>query len=138
MLFHPGDPERRPDAASGDHQLVVADLLAVVETHPMCLRIDAHDIAANEGHAGDGSADGISDVILGQRPGGNLIEQRAEELVGMPIHEDDVDPRRLAQQLGRIQAGEAGSDDDHLDALHVRMVSRTTRLRSRAGLRDGT
>ena len=88
----------------------------------MRLRIDAHDLSANEGHAWDGCAHGVGDVVLGQCARGYLVEQRAEELIRVAIDQDDVDPRGLPQQFGRIKASESCPDDDDLHALHKRMV----------------
>ena len=122
MLLDTRNAERRADTAGGDHELVVAHLLAVVQANPMGARVDAHDVTTDEGDTRDGGSHGVGDVVLRQRARGHLIEQGAEELVGMSVDQHDLDPRRALECLRRVEAGEACPDDDDLHALHARIV----------------
>ena len=52
-----------------------------------------------------------TDLALGEDAGGDLVQQRLEEVVVVPVDQGDVD-RRHRQRLGGEEPAEAATDDD--------------------------
>jgi hypothetical protein len=57
------------------------------------------------------AADRRGDVARGERRGRDLVQQRLEEVVVVPVDQGDVD-RRAIERARRAQAPEPAADDD--------------------------
>ena len=99
--------------AGRDDQIVIrqVDRLRAQELGGL---IDAGHVGHQHGRIGLAAqdvADRPGDVGRRERRGRDLIEQRLEAMVVLPVDDDHVD-RRAPQRLGGFQAAEAGPDDD--------------------------
>ena len=61
---------------------------------------------------GQNPAQGLGDLARGQRSGGDLVQQRLEEMEVPPVHQRHLDIG-LAEVPHCLQACEATADDDH-------------------------
>ena len=77
--------------------------------------VDAGDLIHQHGDVfrlGEDLADRAGDVRRGQRGGGDLIEQRLEEVVVRPVHQRHVEAVVVGKASGAFQSGEAAADDE--------------------------
>ena len=87
-------------------------------------RLEAGDLGHAElgvGLASQNGADRAGDLLGLEPRGGDLVEQRLEQMVVVAVHQHHVD-RRLTQCARRAQPAESGSDDD--DARSGRALGR--------------
>jgi hypothetical protein len=96
--YRHGPLRRRRHRAGGD-----VDRGDLADQHAQ-VALPAEDLAGGRGH-----------VALGQDAGRHLVEQRLEQVVGVPVDQGDADTR-LTQRLGGKQPAEAGTNHD--DAVH--------------------
>ena len=100
-------------AARRDDEVVVLEL-AVAQDHQPARGVDRGRLGEPDAEVAllsQNPADRRRDVA-GREPGGrDLIEQRLEDVMVVPVDERDVD-RRLRERLGGAQAAEPAADDD--------------------------
>ena len=99
--------------AGGEHQRVVGQRVAAIQRHAARRGVHA-------GHRGEQGrdlrtaaqqiADRPGDLRGRQRRGGDLIEQRLEQMMVAPVDQRDRD-RRAVKPVHRLQAAETGADD---------------------------
>ena len=103
--------------AGGEDERVVGQSVAVIEQHALGLRIDA-------GHGGKQGRDLVTaaqqiadrpgDLGGRQRGGGDLVQQRLEQMMVAPVDQRDARPAR--RQADRSLPGRRTGADDH-DAM---------------------
>jgi len=95
------DEEVVCEVGAAAHQLVLkVDAVHLVQPH-VRVAVTAQDAAHRMG-----------DLGRIEQPGGNLVQQRLEEVVVVPVDDQHVSVRR-AQRARRTESAEAGADDDH-------------------------
>src|SRR4051794_25745658 len=117
--------EVRMRGARGDDEEVVREL-AVGHRDDAAIGVDRLHVAHDDADVllfSQYRADRRGDVARIQRGGGDLIEQRLEEVVVAAVDERDVGVR-LCQRLRRVQAAEAAADDYDSFGRHREPVSR--------------
>ncbi len=107
--------EIRVTGAGGENERIVGQCVAVIEQHPFAILVHA-------GHRGEQGrhframaqqiADRPGDLRCRQRRGGDLIQERLEQMMVAPVNHRDAD-RRARQAKRRFQPAEAGADDYH-------------------------
>jgi hypothetical protein len=70
--------------------------------------------------------DRLRDIGRRERGGGDLVEERLEEMMVAPVNQRD-EHRNVAQRLRRLEPGEAAADDDDVAAGVKRGVRRWLR-----------
>ena len=134
-------PEEVRAAAGREHELVVLQRVAVAEPHDLRREVDVHDLAQPDPHVRRPPEDlpeRRGDVARAQQAARDLVQERREQVVVLPVHEHDVD--RLAGQLpGALEPAEPGPDD-HDPRVHAShfpsLAERTPRIpRSEPGRR---
>ena len=136
VLVDAVDPVRRRHGAGGDDQRVVAqlvdDAVAAVEGHRLGVDVDAGDhrhVHRDVALAAEHAAHGVGDVVGVEPGGGDLVQQRLEQVEVVGVDDLDVD-RRLGQSLGGGQTAEPGADHHHpvtvMNSLTVFTVRRPT------------
>ena len=99
--------------AGGEHKVVVVELSAAGQRHLPRGDVDADDLIHQ--HFGvalvaqDG-ADGLGDVGRRKHRERHLVEQRLKQMMIAPVDHGDID-RQVRQARGRVEAGEASTDD---------------------------
>ena len=98
-----------------EHELVVIERRAVGETELLLREVDVDDVALPVVHV-LGVAEDLAyrrgDLRRVQQAARDLVQQRREEVVVLPVDDRDVDG--LTGQLPRaLQPAEPGADDDH-------------------------
>ena len=101
---------RGPSSCGGDRARLEVDVGDLAEQHPGVV-LAAQHLAGRRG-----------DLALGQDAGGDLVEQRLEQVVGRLGDQRHVDVGVL-QRLGGEEAAEAGPDDHHMVSLAGRCVA---------------
>ena len=105
--------EIRVPRAGGEDERVIGQRIALIEQHALGLRIDAVH-RRKQGRDLWAAAHQITDWPgnLGrrQRRGGNLIQQRLEQVMVAPIDQRNAD-RRTGKAISGFEAAEAGADD---------------------------
>ncbi len=103
-----------------DHQSVVRQrqLLAVggQRVHDPAVQIQVLHLGQHDARVGlfpDDAAQRRRDEASGQDPGGDLIQQRLEQVVIGPVHDRDVDIG-AGQGTRHPDPAEPATDDDHL------------------------
>jgi hypothetical protein len=122
--------ERRPgvvaevvvDRACGEHQVVVGKLGAILEAQAAARGVDGLHLA--EQHRGvrlprEDVADRPGDGGRRQARGGDLVEERREQVVVGAVYDRELD-RRAAQRPRRPQPAEAASYDHDARSRHAR------------------
>src|SRR2546421_393684 len=121
-------------AAQGEDQEVVRHR-AVVGRDPAPREVDARDFDHAELEvrlAAQDTAYRLGDLLGLEAGRGDLVEERLEEMVIVPVEQHDVD-RRSAERAGGPQAAEARAEDDDGGSHRVRRATRAPpRCRSRA------
>ena len=105
--------------AGREDQRVVGQRVAVIEQHALVRRVDAGhggEQGRDLGPAAQQIADRPGDLRGRQRGGGDLVEQRLEQMMVAPVDQRDAD-RRAGQAEGRLQPAETGADDHDAMAL---------------------
>jgi hypothetical protein len=119
-------PEICMPGSGGDDERVVLDGSAVVQLDPLAGGIEPDGLAQNDPSVAVAAQDGperLGDVAWLQGAGGDLVEQRLEEVVVAPVDERDFDGWILAQFAGRIEPGESATDYD--DSMPTGALTRT-------------
>ena len=113
-------PEVGVRAPSRDHQTVVRQrqLPAVrgQSTHDPAIQIQVLHLGQHDARVGlfpDHAAQRRRDEAIWQDPGGDLIQQRLEQVVIGPVHDRDVDIS-AGQGTRNPDSAEPATDDDHL------------------------
>ena len=110
-------PEVPVPRARGEHEIVKRDLhRAAVQRNPPRVRIDTIHVGHHHGHVGliaQQRADRHADVRRVQHGGGDLIQQRLEQVVIGAIEERDAHGRVGQSPRGR-DTGEPAADDHHM------------------------
>ena len=102
-----------PDAG-GDDEAVVCHPAAVLEADATAGGIEVHGLAEQDldvGLAAQERPQRLGDLGGRQRSGGDLVEQRREQVVVVAVDEGDAHGR-VAQAAHGIEAREAPADDD--------------------------
>src|SRR5690606_20948635 len=107
-------PEGVGGRARGEHQVVVRDVPARGGVEDLGVEVAADHLGGGEADpavAADDAADGVGDVGGLEPRGGDLVQQRLEEVVVAPVEHLDGE-RGAAQLAGEGDAAEPGSDHD--------------------------
>jgi hypothetical protein len=102
-------------AGREDEQLV-RDRVAPGEDHPPALEVEADHLGEQDLGVpllAQDAPDRSGDVGRVQAGGGDLVEQRLEQVVVAPVEEGDPH-RRPGELAGAVEPGEAAADDHHL------------------------
>jgi hypothetical protein len=132
-----GMTEVRVAGTGRQHQVVVAKLGAVGEFDAAGLRVDGGDLA--EQHLdvavlAEDRAQRLGDLARRQGGGGDLVQQRLEQVVVHAV--DEHDPQGVARERARgIQPAEAAADDQDSGTGHAWSIPRWS---ARGGLARGT
>ncbi len=113
-------PEIGMARARGHDQKVVVEHGAVGQDDPAAGRLDRAGLAkqhANVCGAPEDPSDRRGDIAWRERRGGNLIEQRLEQMVVVAIEQRDAHVMP-SQDLRRRQPAEAAADDDDMWVGH--------------------
>ena len=117
VLLDPRDPEGGRGRARGHDQVVVAEAAALLGQHLPGLEV--HPRHGGHPHRGapvaaHDAAHRVGDVGRLDQPGGQLVQQRLEQVVVVLLEQGDPHRRlELGQGLDRRQPGEPSPDDDN-------------------------
>ena len=129
VLLHAGDPVIVRDRAHGDDDVVERDPTVRGHDH-VAYQVDRAHLALHELESDRGGrvAEWVRDRMRRQLAGGDLIEERGEEVVVLPVDQCDLRFARFEQALepaDQVQPTESTADDDDpLWVRHLGMVAK--------------
>ena len=105
--------------AEGDDEEIVVEH-AIAEMGLFGLQVDARDLPHERGDVfvlGEDAAQRLRDLRHGQPRGGDLIQQRLEEVMIPTIDKRDAEAL-IAEFFRAFQAGEAAAKNEHMGGFH--------------------
>ena len=94
--------------------MVEMNLATVIDHEAPCGEFDLRDFSTNKFHLSKSSTHRERDVIFRQASCRNLIEQRCEEVIRIPINESHSMGRRTPKLFCTCQPTKASTHDDHM------------------------